>query len=933
MKRLVVALAATLAAVAFAAVAQADPSEYGIESTGAGVSTVQAGGHPDFTVSLRLKKDAEGNLPATTKDLTFDLPAGFLANPNAVPKCSAAQLTTTDVNDKSNNTGCPQGSQVGVTEILLYQGGTLLSFFEPVYNMEPRFGEPARFGFIAEYLPIFVDTELRPDREYAATAKVEGASAVLPLLSATTTFWGTPADESHDSQRITPYEAAHNNGSPETPNGKRSAGLVPVPYMLNPNRCGVAGGVSITATPYALPDLHANVFASLPANAGCSLLDFEPDMSIQPTSSQAETGSGLDVNLTFPTDGLEHPNLFGGAIQKRAEVTLPEGVTVNPSQAEGLGVCSEVDFARETAFSGADEGCPQTSKIGSVSATSPLVDESAEGALFIAKPKENPFDTLIALYLVLKIPDRGVIVKLPGKVVPDPKTGRLITTFGEAPYEIPQLPVSSFHLHFREGARSPLVTPPTCGAYTSTATFTSWAGQTVTLHPSFQISRGVNGGACPNGTPPFHPGFEAKTKNLRAGAYSPYYLHLTRSDGEQELTRFSTTFAPGAVAKLAGVARCPQAAIEAARARPGRDELASPSCPPSSQIGRVLAGAGVGSVLTYAEGKVYLAGPYHGDPLSVVAIVPAVAGPFDVGTVVTQEALSLDPETARAQVDGSSSDPIPHILAGIPLKVRDIRVYVDRPGFSLNPTDCGPLVFAAELWGGGNDVFSSVDDSPASLSSPFQVANCAKLGFKPKLSFTLKGGIRRGAHPALKAVVTPREGDANIGDARVTLPHSAFLDQGHIRTICTRVQFAAGAGNGAQCPQGAVYGHAEVWTPLLDEPLEGPAFLRSSIHNLPDLVIALHGLVDVDLVGRIDSVHGGIRSSFESVPDAPVSRFVLEMQGGKKGLIVNSTDLCAAKHRADAQLAGHNGRTLVLHPEMKAACGGTHRKRHRSRKG
>jgi hypothetical protein len=930
MKRLVAALTVALATIALGAVAQADPSEYGIESASAEASIAQAGGHPDFTVSLRLKQEPDGSLPSTTRNLNFDLPPGLLANPNAVPKCTTAQLVTTDIEDSSNKTGCPQSSQVGITEVeLMNQGQQQAPIFEPVFNLEPRFGEPARFGFFADFLAVFIDTEVRPDREYAATAKVVDASSLVSVLAATTTFWGTPADESHDAQRITAYEAVH-GGVPETSNGKRPAGLVPVPYMLNPTRCGVAQGVDITAIPYTPPELESKAFAPLSANSGCGLLSFEPNLSIAPTTAQAETGAGLDVNLTFPTDGLEHPDLYVEAEQKRAEVTLPEGVTVNPSQAVGLGVCSEADFERETAFSAPNEGCPETSKIGSVTAKSPLLDETAEGGLFVAKPKENPFGTLIALYLILKIPDRGVIVKLPGKVVPDPKTGQLVTTFGEPGDEIPQLPVSAFHLHFREGARSPLVTPPRCGTYESTATFIAWSGQIVTTHPTFQITSGANGAPCPSGTPPFSPGFEAGTLNNSAASFSPFYMRLTRLDGDQDLTKFSATLPPGVVAKLAGVSTCPDAAIEAAKSKTGLAEQASPSCPASSRIGHVLAGAGVGQVLTYAEGKLYLAGPYHGAPLSVASIVPAVAGPFDVGTVVTRVALRVDPRTGVASVDGSASDPIPHILAGIPLKVRDIRVYADRPSFTLNPTSCDPFKTTAQIWGGGNDVFSSADDSPAGASARFQAANCANLGFKPKLTLKLKGGTSRGGHPALTGVFKPRKGDANLAGMVLRLPHSAFLDQAHIRTICTRVQYAAGAGNGAQCPAGAVYGHATAYTPILDKPLSGPVFLRSSSHNLPDFVAALHGLVDIEAVARIDSKDGGIRATFSGVPDAPLTKVVVQMQGAKKGLIINSTDLCASTHRATADLTGHNGKTRNFRPVVQASgCGSKEDKKRR----
>jgi hypothetical protein len=324
-------------------------------------------------------------------------------------------------------------------------------------------------------------------------------------------------------------------------------------------------------------------------------------------------------------------------------------------------------------------------------------------------------------------------------------------------------------------------------------------------------------------------------------------------------------------------------------------------------------------VLTYVGGKVYLAGPYNGAPLSVVAITPGIAGPFDVGAIVVRQALRINPLTVEVQADGSSSDPIPHILKGIPLKVRDIRVYVDKPNFTLNPTSCDPSAAKATIWAGGPNVFSSTDDIAHALQARFQAASCASLGFKPRLGLKLKGGTKRGGHPALRGTFSPRAGDANAKRLVLRLPRSAFLDQAHIRTICTRVQFNANGGNGGGCPQGAIYGKATAWSPLVDQPLTGPVYLRSSDHNLPDFVAALHGIVDVEATARIDSVRGGIRATFPQIPDAPLSKVVVEMQGGKKGLIVNSTSLCAVDHRANAQFEGHNGKRAAIKPVVKAS--------------
>jgi hypothetical protein len=399
-------------------------------------------------------------------------------------------------------------------------------------------------------------------------------------------------------------------------------------------------------------------------------------------------------------------------------------------------------------------------------------------------------------------------------------------------------------------------------------------------------------------------------------------MRVTRNDGEQDMTKFSAVLPPGEIGSLVGIAKCPEAAIAQAKAKSAHEEIANPSCPASSEIGHSLVGAGVGSVLTYVPGKVYLGGAFNGDPLSVIAITPVLAGPFDVGTVVVHEALTLNPKTAEVEVDGAASDPIPHILKGIPAKLRDLRVYVDRPGFLLNPTSCDPSSAKATLFGSYLDVFDPSDDRPVDLSTRYQAANCLNLGFKPKLKLSLKGGTKRGGHPGLTALYVPRKGDADIKGLSVRLPRSAFLDQAHIKTICTRVQFAAGPGNGAQCPKASRYGFVKAYTPLLEEPLEGPVFLRSSNHKLPDLLFALHGLVNIEVDVRIDSAHGGIRATLEEAPDAPLSKVILKMQGAKKGLIINSKDLCASSNRASVLATGHNGRQEQTHPVMKPECGG-----------
>jgi hypothetical protein len=918
--RKLIALTALACALAAPTAAQAD---FGIEPGSVWMSSVsrngtdalQASSHPyAFTLHFALNTNPDGTTEGgEMRDAVIDLPPGFVGNPQAVPSCPRQSF-------EGSLPACPPSTQIGVLRAVL--PGIHTEVFGPLYNLTPVPGAAAQFGFSAQGFTTLQYASLKTEEGYGV--RVSAPSLPLEATNVTATIWGTPADPDHDPER-------GENGE----GGSSDAPLLP--YLTMPATCGAPPEITVSADSKLTPGKFVEETGTLldkannPASlGGCEAVPFTPKIASQPSSHFAEGATGLDFELKLPNQGLLAPGGVAETEPEKVEVTLPEGVTANPSAAEGLGVCSQAQYKSEQLDTKGGEGCPEASKLGSLVAHSPLIQEPIEGSLYLAKPYENPTGSLIALYIVARAPERGVLIKQAGKVEPDPKTGQLITTFEN----LPPLPYSDFKLHFREGARAPLVTPPACGQYETVAKLTPFSapGQPFTATASFTVERGVDGGACPSGALPFGPGFEAASENNAAGAFSPFFMRLTRRDGDQDLTKFSAKLPAGLVGRLAGTAQCSDAAIAGARSRTGphggAEEQASPSCPVSSQIGTVWAGAGVGGTLTYVPGRLYLAGPYQGAPLSVVAIVPAVAGPFDVGTVVTREALRINPLTAEVQADGSASDPIPHILRGIPLKVRDIRVFVDKPDFTLNPTSCSPSVTTATIWAGGANVFSSADDSPFSVPSPFQAADCTSLPFKPKLSLALKGGAKRGGHPALTGTYAPRKGDANLKSLVLRLPRSAFLDQGHIRTICTRVQFAANGGNGGGCPAAAVYGKATAYTPLLDQPLTGPVYLRSSNHNLPDFVAALHGLIDVEAVARIDSKHGGIRATFPTVPDAPLSKVVVQMQGGAKGLIVNSTDICAAPHHANVQLDGHNGKREAAKPVVKASnCGGARRGR------
>jgi hypothetical protein len=869
-----------------------------------GSTATQAGSHPyAFTTEFAVNVKEEGGIEVPDeglKDILAELPPGLLANPTAVPQCSAADFAI------EPGTACPNASAIGFFD-LTFGFGEPGSVKVPVFNLTPPPGSVARFGFRALRVPVVIDGSINSHPPYNAFASSRNTNGSAFFYRGALTLWGNPASPLHDAERGSCVSTEASDNCP--------VGIDEKPFTLLPRSCTGPLETKIKARSWFHPEIWREYFPTSEGMSGCSKLPFSPEIDSQLSSGEASSPSGLAFNLDIPAPGLDDPDGVAASDIKKTVVTLPEGVTVNPSQAEGLLACSAADLDRESATSEPGEGCPEASKIGTVEVETPLLEgEILKGGLFVAKPFENPFGTLIALYMTVKDPELGVNVVLEGKVEPDPRTGQLVATFDN----LPQTPFEHFRLRFREGGRSPLITPPRCGTYETKAVFTPWANPNTTYPTTstFEVTHGVGGAPCPAaGAPPFDPGFQAGSQSSSAAAYSPFSMRLTRRDGDQDLTRFDAILPPGVLAKLVGVDKCPDGQIAKAKTKSGAAELRSPSCPTNSKIGTVWGGAGVGSQLTYVPGSLYLAGPFGGASLSAVGIVPAVAGPFDVGTVVVRQALAVDPRSGEVTADGTHSDPIPHILAGIPLSVRDIQVHVDRPSFTFNPTSCDPFATEASIWGGGTNLFSVADDSPVARQAHYQASNCSRLGFEPRLNLKLKGGAKRGDHPRLRGTFQPRVGDANLEGMVLRLPRSAFLDQAHIRTICTRVQFAADA-----CPPGAIYGYARAFTPVLEEPLEGPVYLRSSNHNLPDLVLALHGLVDVEAVARIDSKRGGIRATFTQVPDAPTSKVLVTMRGGKKGLIVNSTGLCEKSHQANAQLDAHNGKRRTITPVLRAIC-------------
>jgi hypothetical protein len=890
----------------------------------------EAGSHP---VALRASVafDLKGGGPFTegdVKDLSLELPPGLVENPLAVPTCSLAAFLTPRSSpfEEPSLSGedCPANTQVGVLTVTSsYGGGETRTF--GLFNLVPPPGAPSELGANPYGAPIvFVPQIRQSEGEYGTTLRARDVSQLLDVSGLALTVWGVPWRQVHDAQRgdcLNEAEPGFGWSKCRVPPSSP-----PSAYLTLPTSCEGPLAFAARASSWQQPAATSARTAQTPTQTGCKTLAFEPWIAAALSDPRASSPSGYVFDFDVDVSGVTEPARRAPSPIRKAVVALPEGVTVNPSVGSGLGVCTPAEYAAETAGSAPGEGCPNESKIGDFTVRSPIVANALEGSLFLAAPGENPFGSMLAIYLVAKSIERGILVKVAGELRADPETGRLTATFDR----LPQLPYSQLRIHFREGQRSPLATPAACGTFQTSADISPWRDASLVVHRSLplQITAGVDGGPCPQGLAPFAPQATGGSVNSQAGAYSPFYLHLTRTDTEQEIVSYSATFPTGLLGKLAGVPYCSDAALAAAAGRSGVEERDDPSCPAASRIGRTVAGYGVGTVPSYAPGGLYLAGPYRGSQLSVAAIDSALVGPFDLGTVIVRSAIRVDPVTAQASIDATGTDPIPHIVEGIPIHLRDVRVYVDRPQFTLNPTSCGRLRISSALNGSGSSFSDSADNSLATATAPFQAFNCSALGFRPRLSLRTKGGTTRGRHPSLRVVVRPRAGDANIAAASVALPPSLFLDQSRIRTICTRAQLAARA-----CPKASIYGWARAYTPLLERPMEGPAYLRSSDTTLPDLVFSLRGEgFEVHPTGRIDSFKGGIRGTFPTIPDAPVTRFELVMKGGKRGLLQASANLCAKPQVATARFMGHANRGWAFHPVMRAGCP-EHNEKHKRRGG
>jgi hypothetical protein len=677
------------------------------------------------------------------------------------------------------------------------------------------------------------------------------------------------------------------------------------PMIDNPTICtGESLPTTLEVQSYEEPSERSTANSTYPATTGCEHLTFNPVLSASLTTGEADSASGLNLGFDVPQTlgSTPSPSELRGVV-----VTLPPGLNVNPDAADGQSECTE---AQANFDSEGPANCPDQSKIGTASIGTPALDGPLVGSIYIGEPR--PGDQY-RLFMVMS--GFGLNAKLVGSVRPDPQTGRLTAFFTD----LPQVPFETFEIHLFASDRGLIATPTSCTLYSVNAEFTPW--NEVLAHQrseqALSISSGPHGSPCPGLVRSFNPRLVAGTSNPLAGAFSDFHLRLDRDDGDQFLGNVNFRLPPGFTGSLRGIGYCPEPAIAAAAQRSGKEELGIPSCPGSSLVGTTNVAAGPGSHPFHAVGSMYLAGPYQGAPLSVVTMTPALAGPYDYGVVVVRVALHIDPLTAQVS---AASGAIPQIIGGVPIRMRSIQVNIDRPNFTINPTNCSP--FNVDSQGIGDQ--GTVTD----FSSYFHAIDCGELGFQPRMSIRQTGGRKsthRAVNPGLQLDLRTRPGNANLRSVSVTLPSAFEIDQRHLSNICSEKELAE-----KQCAGRTPIGEASTTTPLLDQPLKGPVYAVSGSGGLPRLAFILNGQVDLVPRAETTTVSGGrLKTVAPVIPDAAIGHFRLKVFGGKTGYLVNTRDLCANTPLVRVGFTGQNGKTENQRVKVKTACPKGKKKRSR----
>jgi hypothetical protein len=893
-----------------------------------------AAGPEDPEVPVALEEAVFGNETEASpvKDLYVNLPQGLFGNPTAIPQCTDQQFSTIF----TFHNECPPDTAVGIAIVTIShaQEGELEPVHTlpvPLFNLVPSVGEPARLGFEALGAPVIIDTAVRSGRDYGVISKASNITEVADLISSKVIVWGVPGDARHDGARG--WACLQRIG--EEPQPCASLGeQTPPPFFTLPTSCGTPLTSFIEGDSWGEAAQGDPLRTFLPTKPletlqGCGKLPFGASIEVAPDIQSASTASGLNVAIHVPQEASLNPGGLANGQIRGIEVTLPEGMVVNPSASDGLQACSESQIGflpgekpslgepevpGRLYFSptlpeplspglnlGAEGFCPNASKIADVTIKTPLLPNPITGFVYLASPQnfhvfpqENPFESLLAMYIVAEDPISGTLVKLPGRVTLNQATGQIVSTFEDNP----ELPFETAELHFFGEDRSPLSTPTHCGTYTTSATFTPWSGEEpVHSSSSFNITSGPGGGACtyPGQALPFSPSLATGTTSNNAGAFSALTTTLSREDGQQAIQQVQLHYPPGLSGILDGVKLC------------GEAEANAGTCGPASLLGETIVSVGVGNdPFTVTGGKVYLTEHYEGAPFGLSIVNPAKAGPFDLQEgrpVVVRAKIEVDPHTAALTV---TSGDIPTIIEGIPLQIRHVNVTITRPGFTFNPTNCNALAVTSTI--------VSAEGASAPVSVPFQVTNCAKLKFTPKFTVSTQGKTSKAKGASLTTKVTepsePFGSQSNITRVKVELPKALPSRLTTLQKACTNAQFEL---NPANCPSESKIGYAVVHTPLVPVPLQGPAiFVSHGGEAFPSLIVVLQGYgVTVDLVGTTFISKSGITSTtFKTVPDQPFNTFELTLPEGKFSALAANGNLCSQKLTMPTEFVGQNGMTM-----------------------
>jgi hypothetical protein len=870
------------------------------ESVHLALSSENAGAPADLSLSFEFATAESGRALGDLRTAVFELPPGFAGYSQAVPSCDQAEfLSGVDVPE------CAPASQVGTVSFEGQVASIATRATLPLYNLQAtESGLPAELGFRFASFDQLLPLTVQPQDGSLAIA-VRDIESDLGLRSVSVHIWGVPGASIHDGERGR-WCTSLGEGEPSCQGGEEPAQVPPRPFLTNPTSCG-----SVIATLRADSWEEPQIWSTVTAEAGplveCQALEFEPSAEIVATSGGPESLTGLTVLLDLGM-GQGEPEGGASAALKAATIALPAGFSLNPAFAAGLESCTPAELADElAAVPPAGGGCPEASVVGSVEARSPIAAERVSGRLYLTGSFEPATGDRVALDAVVGTA-AGVRLELPVWLELAPATGQVTAVIEEAP----QIPVEELALRLGSTAVAPLAAPPSCRPDPAEVTFTSWSAPSQPLQPeAVPVRREGAEAPCSSLSPlPFAPRLRVDSEAHVPGANSPISLSLTREEGEAPLEALSFRLPRGVSPRLSGVAVCPDAAIGAAVERSAASELAHPSCPEASHLGGVLIEVGAGAPPGALAGQIYLAGPHGGSPLSVALLTPILLGPFDLGTAVARAALGVDPHTGALIVGPAA---LPTVFDGIPLRIRRIGVDLDRPDLIRNPTSCRPLAAGAIAYGGAGEG----PGRTVALHQRYRLTGCRRLRFAPRLRLGLLGSAGRNAHPGLRAVYTSHSDEATLARASFSLPGGLLLDPTRLAAPCGPRGLAA-----LTCPAQSVVGWSRATSPLLDEPLHGPVYLaRDPNGRLPALVADLGNRdLHLQVAQRLRLGPAGVRAVVEAPPDLPVSKLVLVLAGGSRGLLVDSVDLCRVPRQVAIRLVGRNGRVRKRLAPLRGPC-------------